>query len=109
MGLRECEERLRVADPLSATPFPDRFGVGDYLLRIGFSSSSKLTPATLGDRLWSEKAMVRSIAFPLNAYFRCAGLSRACRRRPPPRRPQRTTVRVGTLPNLLQSQSSEEF
>src|SRR5256885_6330287 len=47
------------------TPRPDRFGVGDYLLRIGFSSSSKLTPATLGDRLSSEKAMVRCIAFLL--------------------------------------------
>ena len=50
---------------ISHNPVPDRFGVGDYLLRIGFSSSSKLTPATLGDRLWSEKAMVRSIAFLL--------------------------------------------
>src|SRR5256714_13192321 len=51
--------------PIPRTPFPDRFGVGDYLLRIGFCSSSKLTPSTLGDRLWSEKAMVRSIAFLL--------------------------------------------
>src|SRR6266513_2113787 len=50
---------------ISHNPVPDRFGVGDYLLRIDFSSSSKLTPATLGDRLWSEKAMVRSIAFLL--------------------------------------------
>src|SRR6266576_448149 len=56
---------LDAASSENQVPFPVRFAVGDYLLRIGFSSSSKLTPSTLGDRLSSEKAMVRSIAFLL--------------------------------------------